>query len=162
MNKYVFPGADASCSLGWVINQVESAGFEVKSIDVLGVHYSATIYRWYQNWVSNKEKVLEAYGERYVMRRAEWMLDVELTLLQLVSYLGVLPCVEHYHLQVSSYAFHFMRTPTETFVSRQGSASVFQFTLHKNLNAYHRINGVKTHASIHAKPHVEITLVDFF
>ena len=22
MNKYVFPGADASCSLGWVINQV--------------------------------------------------------------------------------------------------------------------------------------------
>lgn len=22
MNKYVFPGADASCSLGWVINKV--------------------------------------------------------------------------------------------------------------------------------------------
>ena len=65
MNKYVFPGADASCSLGWVITQLESAGFEVKNIDVLGVHYSATIYRWYKNWVSNKEKVLEKYGERW-------------------------------------------------------------------------------------------------
>ena len=64
MNKYVFPGADASCSLGWVVSQVEAAGFEVKNIDVLGVHYSATIHRWYKNWVSNKEKVLEAYGER--------------------------------------------------------------------------------------------------
>jgi sphingolipid C9-methyltransferase len=57
MNKYVFPGADASCSLGWVVGQVEAAGFEVKNIDVLGVHYSATIWRWYLNWVQNKEKV---------------------------------------------------------------------------------------------------------
>lgn len=64
MNKYIFPGADASCSLGWVVNQVEAAGFEVKNIDVLGVHYSATIWRWYKNWVSNKEKVIESYGER--------------------------------------------------------------------------------------------------
>lgn len=66
MNKYIFPGADASCSLGWVINQVEAAGFEVKNIDVLGVHYSATLWRWYKNWVSNKDKVIEAYGERSV------------------------------------------------------------------------------------------------
>jgi hypothetical protein len=38
MNKYVFPGADASCALNWVIGQVEGVGFEVKSVDVLGVH----------------------------------------------------------------------------------------------------------------------------
>jgi len=38
-------GADASASLGWVINKLEGVGFEVKSIDVLGVHYAATIYR---------------------------------------------------------------------------------------------------------------------
>ena len=65
MNKYIFPGADASCSLGWVVTQLESAGFEVKNIDVLGVHYSATIYRWYKNWLSNKDKVIEKYGERW-------------------------------------------------------------------------------------------------
>ena len=34
---------------------------------------------------------------------------------------------------------------------RQGGASVFQVTMHKNLNAYHRIKGVANHASIHVK-----------
>jgi sphingolipid C9-methyltransferase len=84
MNKYVFPGADASCSLGWVIGKVcrvllpasssfnssfifklEGAGFEIKNIDVLGVHYSATIYRWYKNWISNKDSILAKYGDRW-------------------------------------------------------------------------------------------------
>lgn len=65
MNKYVFPGADASCSLGWVVNKLEGAGFEIKNIDVLGVHYSATIWRWYKNWLSNKEKVIATYGDRW-------------------------------------------------------------------------------------------------
>ena len=64
MNKYIFPGADASCSLGWHINQLESAGFEVKSIDVLGVHYSATIWRWYMNWLQNAGRCSEKYGEK--------------------------------------------------------------------------------------------------
>ena len=68
MNKYIFPGADASCSLGWVINQLEAAGFEIKNVDVLGVHYSATIFRWYKNWISNKDKVVEKYGDRFVLR----------------------------------------------------------------------------------------------
>lgn len=67
MNKYIFPGADASCSLGWVITQLEGAGFEIKNIDVLGVHYSATIFRWYKNWISNKDKVIEKYGDRSVV-----------------------------------------------------------------------------------------------
>jgi cyclopropane fatty-acyl-phospholipid synthase-like methyltransferase len=66
MNKYVFPGADASCSIGWVINKLEAAGFEIKNVDVLGVHYSATIFRWYKNWISNKDKVVEKYGDRFV------------------------------------------------------------------------------------------------
>jgi cyclopropane fatty-acyl-phospholipid synthase-like methyltransferase len=82
MNKYVFPGADASLPLGWVISKVsyyapygqlrsgadiklESANFEIKSVDVLGVHYSATIHRWYLNWVSNKDAVVEKYGIRW-------------------------------------------------------------------------------------------------
>ena len=38
MNKYVFRGADASCALNWVIARLEGAGFEIKSVDVLGVH----------------------------------------------------------------------------------------------------------------------------
>ncbi|KAI0748862.1 sphingolipid C9-methyltransferase [Fomes fomentarius] len=122
MNKYVFPGADASCSLGWVVTQVEAAGFEVKNIDVLGVHYSATLWRWYRNWLSNKEKVVEVYGERW------------------------------YRIWVYFLA-------SATIHSRQGSASVFQLTLHKNLNAYPRILGVPTHTSIHVHPDREILYV---
>jgi len=38
MNKYVFPGADASCALNWVIGRLEGAGFEVTNVDVIGVH----------------------------------------------------------------------------------------------------------------------------
>lgn len=87
MNKYVFPGADASCALNWVIAQVEGVGFEVKSVDVLGVHCesffflvslrciahsdlgtiidAATLWRWYENWKSNEELVVAKYGIRW-------------------------------------------------------------------------------------------------
>lgn len=111
MNKYVFPGADASCSLGWVTTQLESAGFEIKNVDVLGVHYSATLYRWYLNWLSNKDQVEAKYGVRW-HRVWSWFLA------------------------------------WATIASRQGSASVFQITMHKNLNAFHRVDGVKSHFSI--------------
>ncbi|KAL5523758.1 hypothetical protein ACEPAG_7931 [Sanghuangporus baumii] len=112
MNKYIFPGADASCSLSWVVNEVEKAGFEVKSVDVLGVHYSATLYRWYQNWVSNKDKVIQAYGERW------------------------------YRIWVFFLAY-------STIISRQGSFSLFQLTLRKNLNAVHRVEGIPSHTSLY-------------
>jgi sphingolipid C9-methyltransferase len=122
MNKYLFPGADASCSLGWVVNQLEKANFEVKSIDVLGIHYSATLLRWYENWTSNKEKVEEKYGERW------------------------------YRLWVFFLAWSIIN-------SRHGSASVFQITLHKNLNAYNRIEGVKNHGGIRVKLENEPELI---
>ncbi len=63
MGKYIFPGADASCPLAWVIEQVERAGFEVNVVENNGVHYSITIKRWYDNWVKNKEKVIKKYGQ---------------------------------------------------------------------------------------------------
>ena len=65
MNKYIFPGADASTPLGFVVNTLEGAGFEVKHIDTIGVHYSATLWRWYRNWIANKDKVLGRYGQRW-------------------------------------------------------------------------------------------------
>jgi cyclopropane fatty-acyl-phospholipid synthase-like methyltransferase len=64
MNKYIFPGADASTPLAPVVDRLESNGFEIKSIDTIGVHYSATLWRWYRNWLGNREKVEAKYGER--------------------------------------------------------------------------------------------------
>jgi cyclopropane fatty-acyl-phospholipid synthase-like methyltransferase len=65
MNKYIFPGADASTPLGFFIDKLEGAGFEVKAVDTIGVHYSATLWRWYRNWMANKEKVVAKYGDRW-------------------------------------------------------------------------------------------------
>jgi len=65
MNKYIFPGADASTPLGFVVDKLEGAGFEVKNIDTIGVHYSATLWRWYRNWVGNRDKIEAKYGKRW-------------------------------------------------------------------------------------------------
>lgn len=65
MNKYIFPGADASTPLDFVVGRLEGTGFEVVSIDNIGVHYSATLWRWYRNWLGNKDKVINKYGIRW-------------------------------------------------------------------------------------------------
>ena len=66
MNKYIFPGADASTPLGWFVDSLESAGFEVKAIDTIGVHYSTTLWKWHHNWMMNKNEVIAKYGEKYL------------------------------------------------------------------------------------------------
>lgn len=63
MGTYIFPAADASCPLGFVIEQAERAGFEVHSVDNCGVHYALTINKWFHNWMSNREKVVGTFGE---------------------------------------------------------------------------------------------------
>jgi len=65
MGKYVFPGADASCPLGFVVNHLEAAGFEVHRVENCGVHYSITIRHWYNNWKSNKAPIVKKYGETW-------------------------------------------------------------------------------------------------
>ncbi|GAA5840355.1 hypothetical protein JCM9279_002354 [Rhodotorula babjevae] len=112
MNKYVFPGADASCALNWVIGRLEGAGFEVTNVDVIGVHYSATLHRWYENWIKNEDKVKATYGEKWYRT---WL--------------------------------YFLASSVIT--SRQGGASCFQITLHKNLNKYHRVEDIPSHTSLH-------------
>ena len=65
MSKYVFPGADASMPLSFVCNNLERAGFEIHSVENIGIHYSLTIDRWYRNWLSNRDNVVKGYGERW-------------------------------------------------------------------------------------------------
>ena len=63
MGKYIFPGADASCPLGFVTSQLEKNGFEVHRVENCGVHYAVTIHRWYDNWQANEEAVVKKYGQ---------------------------------------------------------------------------------------------------
>jgi cyclopropane fatty-acyl-phospholipid synthase-like methyltransferase len=65
MAKYIFPGADASCPLGFVASQVERAGFEVHRVENTGTHYGVTIAKWYQNWKRNEAEVVAKYGQRW-------------------------------------------------------------------------------------------------
>jgi len=65
MAKYVFPGADASMPLGWVVNKLEEAGWEILQVDTVGCHYSATLECWYHNWIANKDAVISKYGVRW-------------------------------------------------------------------------------------------------
>ena len=58
MSKYIFPGADASTPLNWYVKQLEQAGFEVQRVENIGRHYSHTLHKWYDNWMSHKEEVL--------------------------------------------------------------------------------------------------------
>jgi len=65
MNKYIFPGADASTPIFWIISQLEACGFEVHSVENIGIHYSYTIHHWYKNWKKNEKYIKEHYGERW-------------------------------------------------------------------------------------------------
>jgi cyclopropane fatty-acyl-phospholipid synthase-like methyltransferase len=65
MGKYIFPGADASCPLAFVMSQAERAGFEVHRVENCGVHYSLTIRKWYENWVRNEAAIVAKYGQRW-------------------------------------------------------------------------------------------------
>ncbi|POR35141.1 Uncharacterized protein TPAR_04672 [Tolypocladium paradoxum] len=51
LNKYICRGADASSPLRNYKRSLENAEFEVKSVDTVGVHYSATLWRRYRNWI---------------------------------------------------------------------------------------------------------------
>ena len=66
MDKYVFPGADASCPLSFVVQQLEAAGFEIANVETVGIHYSYTLHRWYKNWVRPEVKtaICGKYGVR--------------------------------------------------------------------------------------------------
>jgi cyclopropane fatty-acyl-phospholipid synthase-like methyltransferase len=108
---------------------------------------SATLHRWYENWIKNKDKVLEKYGERWYRVSSIHILSLSLSL-SLSSLPETRSCVDpdSPYLQVWLY---FLASSVIT--SRQGGASVFQITLHKNLNGFPRIDLVNEHASIHPK-----------
>lgn len=68
MGENVFPGADASCPLGWVSTQLERAGFEIQRVHNLGSHYSRTLDQWLQVWRSKKAATIKKYGEKAYRR----------------------------------------------------------------------------------------------
>jgi sphingolipid C9-methyltransferase len=65
MNRHVFPGADASLPIHAMLKSMEKAGFEIHSAENVTNHYGLTLKRWHENWVSNREAITQAYGDRW-------------------------------------------------------------------------------------------------
>jgi len=65
MNKYIFPGADASLCPSAMLASMEKARWETHTVENVSHHYGITIKKWHDNWISNREKVVAAYGERW-------------------------------------------------------------------------------------------------
>jgi len=65
MNKYIFPGADASLPPASMLAAMEKAGWETHTVENVSHHYSWTLKRWHDNWLSNKQAILQTYGERW-------------------------------------------------------------------------------------------------
>ena len=57
MGRYIFPGADASTPLWWYVNSLERAGFEVRSVETIGVHYGRTLKHWYDNFMRDHKSL---------------------------------------------------------------------------------------------------------
>ncbi|MEZ4227544.1 MAG: cyclopropane-fatty-acyl-phospholipid synthase family protein [Polyangiaceae bacterium] len=65
MNKYIFPGADASLPPASMLKATEKAGFECQVLENLSPHYVLTIRAWAENWEANRAAVVERFGERW-------------------------------------------------------------------------------------------------
>ena len=159
MNKYIFPGADASCALNWVIGQVEGANFEVKSCDVLGVHcsFSRSRSRDFTDVTMMQTRLLSGDGTKTgsrTKRRSSRNTVFDGTESGSTSS----PPPSSLLGMSLSLPLHFAATDGSR-IDRQGSVSVFQITLHKNLNGYHRIDGVPSHTSLFFTPEKQPTLI---
>jgi len=62
MGQEIFPGADASCPLGWVSTHLERAGFEIQRVSNLGTHYSRTLDQWLAGWRRSQASIEMAHG----------------------------------------------------------------------------------------------------
>jgi sphingolipid C9-methyltransferase len=65
MNRYIFPGADASLPLSSMLRAAEKAGFEIEDVERMSAHYVLTLRAWRDLWVSNRKDIVAAYGERW-------------------------------------------------------------------------------------------------
>lgn len=145
MGKYVFPGADASCPLGWVIDQLEAGGFEIRSEETIGIHYSATIRCWYQNWIRPQvaKEISAKYGVR-MYRLWAWFLAWS------VISPGQFACRHAHTLHRLDLIQHCISDLFDSFslvcpvfvlvsrCSEQGSASCYQIVAHKNTRKFDR------------------------
>ena len=64
MTRYIFPGGYTP-SLSEVAGPIEKSGLIVSDIEVLRIHYAHTLKHWKERFISNKDKVLKMFDEKF-------------------------------------------------------------------------------------------------
>jgi cyclopropane-fatty-acyl-phospholipid synthase len=64
VEKYIFPGGYIP-ALSEVLPAAERAGFLVKDIEILPMHYAWTLRAWRERFVANWDRVVALYDERF-------------------------------------------------------------------------------------------------
>jgi cyclopropane-fatty-acyl-phospholipid synthase len=85
INKYIFPGGYAP-SLSETIAAVERAGLWITDVEILRLHYAATLHEWHRRFQRNRARAASLYDERFcrmwefylqicevAFRRLNWM-----------------------------------------------------------------------------------------
>lgn len=64
IRKYIFPGGYIP-SLSEILKVCEMHNLVVADIEILRLHYALTLKYWYQNFLKNKNKVIDIFDERF-------------------------------------------------------------------------------------------------
>jgi len=64
LRKYIFPGGYTP-ALSEVLPAVEEAGLWVTDIEILRLHYAATLREWRRRFEANRARIQEIYDERF-------------------------------------------------------------------------------------------------
>ena len=64
ITKYIFPGGYTP-SLSQIARPIEDSGLIISDIEVLRMHYSHTLRKWKERFLSKKDLVLETFDEKF-------------------------------------------------------------------------------------------------
>ena len=64
INKYIFPGGYTP-SMSEMTKPIEKSGLIVSDFEVLKLHYSLTLRHWKERFLSNKNKVISMFDEKF-------------------------------------------------------------------------------------------------
>jgi len=64
MRKYIFPGGYIP-ALSEILRECEKQNINITDIEILRYHYAQTLKHWHQNFLRNKNKVIELFDERF-------------------------------------------------------------------------------------------------
>ena len=65
IDKYIFPDCYIP-ALSEVLPAVERAGFLIKDVEVLPLHYAKTLRAWRERFLARRDEVIELYDERFL------------------------------------------------------------------------------------------------